>query len=83
MIFQRRQKTLVWSERLSHIKLPTLISMTGPIAILGLLGGIFMFFHILIKILCEQTVKMLIRYRIMMCLIWFFVVCQCPIKGTL
>ena len=41
MIFQRRQKALVWSERLSHINLPILISMTGPIPILGLLGGIF------------------------------------------
>ena len=49
MIFQRRQKALC-GKGLSRINLPTLISMTGPLPILGLLGGIFFyFFHILIK----------------------------------
>ena len=49
MIFQRRQKALVWVEGLSHINLPTFISMTGPIPILALLGGIYHVFHMSIK----------------------------------
>ena len=30
---------------------------------------------------CKQTVKTLIRRRIMRCLIWFCTVCLCPTKG--
>ena len=67
---------------LSQIDLPTFISGTSSFPISGLLGGICHFspFN---RIFCKQTVKILIRHRIMRCLIWVCTVCLCPIKRNL
>ena len=50
------------------------------ILMLGVLGGIFLFFPNFKRRLCKQTVKLLC---IMWCLIWICIVCLCPIKRTL
>ena len=60
--------------------LPTLISKTRP-STLGVLG---FFLQILIEhSALKQIVKILIRHRIMRCLIWVCTVCLYPIKRTL
>ena len=50
--------------------LPSLISGTSPYPILGVSGGIFHFFPNYNRTFFKQTVKILIRHRIMRCLIW-------------
>ena len=62
--------------------LPALISRMIPFPILGVLSGIYRRFPILNWTFCKQTVKILIRYRIMRCLIWTCTVCIRPIKRT-
>ena len=42
-----------------------------------------MFVSNLNKLFCIQMVKILIRHRIMRCLIWICSVCLCPIKRLL
>ena len=49
----------------------------------GVLVAIFHFYYYFNKTFCKQTVKILIRHRIMRCLIWVCTVCLCPIKRTL
>ena len=43
----------------------------------------FTFFQILNIILCKPTVKILLRHRIMRCLIWVCTVSLCPIERAL
>ena len=62
------------------MNLPTLISWMCPFPILGVLDGIFHFCPNSYSTSCKQTVKILIRHRIMWCLIWTCTVCLCPIK---
>ena len=42
----------------------------------------FIYFQIFNRTFCKQTVEILIRHRIMRCLIWDCSVCLCPIKRT-
>ena len=67
---------------LSRYDLPTLISRMNPFPILGVLSGFYHCFPILIGTFYKQTVKILIRHRIMRCLIWTCTVCLRPIKRT-
>ena len=66
-----------------RMDLPTLISRKSPFKIIGVLGGVFHFFPNFNRTFCKQTVKILIRHRIMQCLIWVCTVCLCLLKRTL
>ena len=67
---------------LSRDNLPTLINRMSPFLILRMLGGIFPNFN---RTFCKQIVKILIRHRIMRCLIWVCTLCliSCSTKMTL
>ena len=51
--------------------------------ILGLLGGVLQFYSNFKRNHCLQTVKNLIRRRVLRRLNWFCTVCRCPTKRTL
>ena len=49
---------------------------------LGLLGDIFLLYSNFKRNFCKQTVENLIRCSNLLCLIWFWTVCWCPMKRT-
>ena len=70
---------------LSHICLldfSILINWTSPFRILGVSGVRFHFYSILNRSSCKQTVKTLIRRRVLRRLIWVCTVCLGPKNGT-
>ena len=60
-----------------------LINWTSPFPILGVYGVFFHFYSISNRYSCWQTVKTLIRRRILRRLIWVCTVWLCPKNGTL
>ena len=62
---------------------PTLNSRTSLFLILVVLGGNFLSFSYFNKTICKQTMKILIRRRMMRRLIWVCTICLCHIKRTL
>ena len=62
---------------------PILIKWTNPLAILGVLGGIFHFYSNFNGTFGKQTVETLIRRCILQRLIWVCTVCLCPINRML
>ena len=74
------------STGLTHICLvdfSILINWTSPFPILAVFGVRFHFHSILNRYSCQQTVKTLIRRRVLRRLIWVCTVCLCPKNGTL
>ena len=69
-------------DNLSRMDLPTFISRMSPLPILGVLDGICNFPTHFKWTFCKQTKKILIRHRVMRCLIGIFTVCLCPIKDA-
>ena len=63
--------------------LPALISRTCPFPILGELCCIFQCFFFSFFYRTFQTVKILIKHRIMWYLVWVCIVWLCPIKDTI
>ena len=68
---------------LCRMYFPILINWTSSFQISGLLDGIFYFYSNFKRNFCKQTVKNLIRCRVLRRLIWFCTVCLCPTKRTL
>ena len=69
---------------LCRMDLCTLISRNSSFPNFGVLMVFYIFFSNFNKTFCKLTVKILIRHRIMHCLIWVVTVCQCPpSKNTL
>ena len=71
---------------LTHICLvdpSILINWTSPFPNLGVSDVLFHLYSILNRYSCQQTVKTLIRRRILRRLIWVCIVCLCPKNGTL
>ena len=70
---------------LTHICLmdfPILINWVSPFPFLGVSGVLFQFYSILNRNSCKQTVKTLIRPRVLRRLIWVCTVCLGPKNGT-
>ena len=63
--------------------LSILIKWTSPLSIWGVSGVLFHFYSISNRYFCKQTVKTLIRRRVLRRLIWVCTVCLCPKNGTL
>ena len=59
------------------------INWTSPFPILRLSGVLFHFYSISNRYSCKQTVKTLIRHRVLRRLIWVCTVCLYPKNGTL
>ena len=60
-----------------------LINWTSPFPILGVSGVLFHFYSVSNRCSCKQTVKNLIRRRVLRRPIWVCTVCLCPRNGTL
>ena len=60
-----------------------LINWMNAFPVLGVSGLLLHFFSIFNRNSCKQTVKTLIRRRILWHLIWVCTVCLCPKNGTL
>ena len=60
-----------------------LINWTSPFPVLGVSGVLFHFYSISNRYSCQQTVKTLIRRRVLRRLIWVCTVCLCPKNRTL
>ena len=74
---------LPMSHKKDEMQFPTTMNWRSPFPILEVLGGILYFFSKFNIRFCKQTVKILIKHRILRCLIWTGTVCPCPIKRTL
>ena len=71
---------------LTHVYLvdpPILINWTSPFPILGVSGVLFHFYSISNRYSCLQTVKTLIKRRILRRLIWICTICLCSKNGML
>ena len=65
------------------MEFPTIIHLSGPYPLYGLMGGIFHFYSNFNRTFCKQTVETLIRHSVMRRLMWVCIVCLCPTKRTL
>ena len=68
---------------LSRMRFPIITSWTCPFQFKGLWGVIFHFYSDFNRTLCKQTVKTLIRRRVLWRLILDCTVCRCPTKRSL
>ena len=78
-----QSRILTWQLRLfthlGRMGFPTTINWNSPFPTLGVFVGIF--FTYFNGRLCKQTVKFLIRYRIMWCLSGYALFVYVPLKG--
>ena len=74
-------RQLVLDGKLTHIclvELSILMNWTSSFPILGVSGVLFHFYSVSNRYSCKQTVKTLIRRRVLRRLIWVCTVCLCP-----
>ena len=65
------------------MEFPKIIKWTSPFLFEGKLGSKFKFHSNLKSTFCAQAVKNLIKHHVLLHLIWFCTVCQCPLKRML